>query len=177
MQSLHLTQRPGIAQRSATTPISTSIQRIDKPRIAVCFNKQQQRPKQSRTSSLKCRAAVAVDPQIAFDVATFTVLPLYTLMVLAPKWKVTRRLLSADIFALLSAAIYGGLLALWKIVPQAINTVKLLGLHQGLVLPNLTAFATFFARPEATTLAWIHLLLLDLFQARYVCEQLQRDAI
>ena len=32
--------------------------------------------------------------------------------------------------------------------------------------PDVTAFAALFTRPEATALVWVHLLTLDLFQAR-----------
>lgn len=116
-------------------------------------------------TALKCQA-LAVTPDLVFDVATFAVLPLYTLMIAAPKWKLTRKLLNGEAFNWIATIAYAALLSVWKIAPRAISTVKLLGLHQSLVLPNLTAFATFFTSPEATTLAWVHLVLIDLFQAR-----------
>jgi Domain of unknown function (DUF4281) len=108
----------------------------------------------------------AFTPAAVFDAATFIVLPLYAAMVLAPKLRLTRRVMSGDVFYWAAAAVYAGLLALWQVAPHAVNTVKLMGLSH-LALPDVRVFATFFASPHATALAWVHLVVLDLFQARY----------
>lgn len=116
---------------------------------------------------------------MVFDAATLFVLPFYTLMVAAPRARVTQRLLSGTALVLAAAALYALLLLLWAPLPQlagvasdaaaAVAAAARAGAPAAAwraAQPSMPAFAALFGRPDVTALAWVHLVLLDLVQAR-----------
>lgn len=140
-----------------------------------CRKPQQQRHSQRHQLPV---AAALLSPAAAFDVATVLVMPFYLAMIAAPKKPFTQRLLgSGSVFAA-GAALYGVLLAAWNPLPQlaavvraaadAVTAAAAGGGANALraSLPSMPAFAALFTAPEVTVVAWIHLLLLDLLQAR-----------
>eukprot|EP00793_Prasinoderma_coloniale_P004954 PRCOL_00000715-RA len=107
-------------------------------------------------------AAAAAAPLLAepvFGAATLAVMPLYTLMLAAPRWALTRSLMSGVLpFALMGAA-YAAL-----VVEMALN---------GSVLANMSwwglkGLASNMSAPLSLSATWVHLLTLDLFVARAV---------
>ncbi len=125
--------------------------------------------------------AAVLTPAVVFDAATLFVLPFYALMVAAPKARITQRLLSGTALLLAAAALYALLLLLWAPLPQlagvasdaaaAVASAARAGAPAAAwraAQPSMPAFAALFGRPEVTALAWVHLVLLDLFQARWV---------
>lgn len=107
---------------------------------------------------------LAVSPETVFGLATLAVMPFYAAMVAAPRRAVTARLVSSQAFFLVAAVVYALLLVAWAPLPQLWHAFSAAAATGG--LPALAPFAALFARPQATALAWVHLLVLDLFQAR-----------
>jgi hypothetical protein len=123
--------------------------------------------------------AALLTPTVVFDVATVLVMPFYLAMVAFPKKRFTSKLLAAGPVLAAGAALYCLLLAAWDPLPQlgtvlssaaaAIRAAAASGASaQGLraALPSMPAFAALFSSPQITVVAWVHLLLLDLLQAR-----------
>ena len=158
------------------------------------FHQQQRRRRSSRgiggTTTVAAAAAAApaaaaaalcVSPLAVFDVATLAVMPFYLAIVVAPRQLFTRRLFGSNAFFVLAAALYAALLGAWAplLAPLAsvvqgaaagVNAAVGAGSIAAalrLGMPSMPAFAALFASPHATALAWVHLVLLDLLQARW----------
>ena len=108
-------------------------------------------------------------PDVVFDLATLSVMPLYALMIWMPKSKMTKTLMSSNIFFLAGAAVYGYLLHRWNIVDILAHVALMLFPNDGMSSTGfgLDHFAKVFQHEEITAITWSHLLLFDLFQARY----------
>ena len=76
-----------------------------------------------------------------------------------------RRLLDSPAFFAAGAALYTVLLLAW--LQCGALEAALAALRACSPLPNMARVAAAFLKAEVTTLAWLHLLLLDLFQARW----------
>jgi hypothetical protein len=113
-------------------------------------------------------------------VATVLVMPFYLAMIAAPKKQFTQQLLGSGPVLAAGAALYGVLLAAWNPLPQLAAVVRAAAASVGAAaasggadalrasLPSMPAFAALFTASEVTVVAWVHLLLLDLLQARSV---------
>ncbi|CAN6451616.1 unnamed protein product [Victoria cruziana] len=159
------------------------------PKIGTLFQRQQRflgesiflivQPKVERFSSRKKDLCVSAswlaNPQIAsgvFTVGTAAVLPFYALMVLAPKADLTKRSMESNIPYILLGALYGFLLYLsWS--P---DTIRLMFASK-YWLPELSSIAQMFKSEMTLASAWIHLLAVDLFAARQVFHDGQKDEI
>ncbi|BBN12367.1 protein MpABA4 [Marchantia polymorpha subsp. ruderalis] len=98
-----------------------------------------------------------------FTLATAIVVPFYTVMILAPKWEWTDRLMRSEIPYLILGAGYIYLLALsW--------TPETLGLmfSSKYWLPELPGITRMFSSTITVASAWLHLLAADLFAGRQV---------
>lgn len=136
------------------------------------------RPRQRVATAPAAAAAAAsglVTPAAIFDLATLLVLPFYVAMVAAPKSTLTRRLMSTAGLLTAAAGLYALLLLAWDPLPALAGVVRpaaaalqAQGAGGGLraALPSMPAFAALFKSPQITALAWVHLVLLDLVQAR-----------
>ncbi|KAM3342851.1 protein ABA DEFICIENT 4, chloroplastic [Capsicum galapagoense] len=107
----------------------------------------------------------------AFTVGTAVVLPFYTIMVVAPKAKLTRKAMKSSIPYIVLGLLYAYLLYLsWT--P---DTIRLMFASQ-YWLPELPGIAKMFSNEVTLASAWIHLLAIDLFAARQVYHDgLQND--
>lgn len=114
-------------------------------------------------ASAPCRAALS--PDVIFNVATVGVMPFYALIIGAPARPLTRRLLASPVPFAAAAALYAVLLAAWAPLGRLWAIAAASAFSAG-GLPDVTTFAAAFSAPEATALAWVHLVTLDLFQAR-----------
>ncbi|KAI4346880.1 hypothetical protein L6164_007743 [Bauhinia variegata] len=98
-----------------------------------------------------------------FTLGTVAVLPFYTLMVVAPKSELTRKSMESGVPYVLLGALYTYLLYLsWT--PE---TIQLIFANKYL-LPELSSIGRMFSSEITLASAWIHLLVIDLFAARYV---------
>lgn len=157
MSSLHL--------RPALRPAADSLQLPGGRLIArpVCAPRPQKHARGRRCTEIRA----ALSSPALFGTATLAVLPLYALIVAAPRWQLTRRVLAPNTFFLAAAALYLSLLGAWHhLLPPAWDVVRA-AVHAR-ALPDVAAFAALFSKPGITALTWVHLLLLDLFQARSV---------
>ncbi|KAI8474587.1 MAG: hypothetical protein J3K34DRAFT_125662 [Monoraphidium minutum] len=111
-------------------------------------------------------AAALVDPSQAFTAATVAVLPVYFAMIAAPKAKLTRSVLESPLLPLLFGIPYAALL--WQAWQGGALPAAVGALRGALPLPGADAIAVVFWDPALTAMAWLHLLLLDLLQARAV---------
>lgn len=121
-------------------------------------------------------ATLTVDPEVVFEVATLAALPLYTLMALAPRWRLTQRLARSPLFTTVASAAYAALMVLWQPLPRLWAAFKAaVGTAGG--LPDIAVVASVFGHRDLAALAWLHLIVLDLFQARWEADDLAEAAL
>lgn len=94
--------------------------------------------------------------ETVFQISNLLVLPFWALMIFAPGWSWTRRLLASP----------------WAITPPAILYLILIvpqlgGLMGSLLNPSAAGIAQALSAPEAATIAWAHFLAFDLFVGRW----------
>jgi Domain of unknown function (DUF4281) len=102
-----------------------------------------------------------------FNIANLFVLPFWALMILLPKWKITKQVMESYIpFVPLAVAyLY---LFFTSITPEN---------AQALSSPQLADLAKAFADEKVTATGWIHFLVLDLFAGRYIYLEGQKTGI
>jgi hypothetical protein len=106
-----------------------------------------------------------VDPHVAFLVANFGIVPFWCLLVLAPRWKWTRRIvLTAPLFLAL-AAVYALLLFTDVTGDERSHMMSLDGVM------------AIFDRPQVVVAAWIHYLVFDLFIGAWEVRDAERRGI
>ncbi|XP_008797811.1 protein MAO HUZI 4, chloroplastic-like [Phoenix dactylifera] len=99
----------------------------------------------------------------AFTWGTVAVLPFYTLMVLAPNAKLTKRTMESSTPFVILGVLYAYLLHLsWT--PDKLGSM----FASKYWLPELPGIAKMFTNEMTLASAWIHLLAVDLFAARQV---------
>ncbi|CAN4116813.1 unnamed protein product [Withania somnifera] len=99
-----------------------------------------------------------------FPLGTMAVLPFYAFMIVAPKAKLTQKVMESNIPYIVLGILYSYLLYLsWT--P---DTLQLLLPANTNWIPQLTGIAKMFSREMTLASAWIHLLTVDLFAARQV---------
>lgn len=91
-----------------------------------------------------------------FNLSNLLVLPFWALMIFAPHWRWTKRIIASPLIAVPPALLYAAL-----VLPQ------IGGLFGALANPQLNAIASMLGTPEGTTIAWAHFLTFDLFVARW----------
>ncbi|KAL3637805.1 Protein MAO HUZI 4, chloroplastic [Castilleja foliolosa] len=99
----------------------------------------------------------------AFTLGTAAVLPIYTVMVVAPKAKFTKKVVASSTPFVVLGVLYAYLLYLsWT--P---DTMRLMFASK-YWLPELSGISKMFSSEMTLASAWIHLLAVDLFAARQV---------
>jgi hypothetical protein len=98
-------------------------------------------------------------------------MPFYGLII--ANTSLTRKVISSKLPFYYAIALYVALLFFWNPLGNLWNIIKATTLdsNAALQLPDMSVLATAFNSAETTTLAWLHLVTLDLFQARYVERQ------
>ncbi len=94
---------------------------------------------------------------LLFNGVSWLVMPWWALMLLAPRWSVTQRLLGSPLVGLLPALLYVGL-----IIP------RLDVLLPAVAQPQLSSIAALLSTPAGATIAWIHMLAFDLMIGRWI---------
>jgi hypothetical protein len=92
-----------------------------------------------------------------FQASFALVAPFWLLMVLAPGWRVTRRVVASAWIAVPAALLY-----LVLVVPD------LPGVLAAVASPDLDTIAGLLATPAGATVAWVHFLAFDLFVGRWI---------
>jgi Domain of unknown function (DUF4281) len=93
-----------------------------------------------------------------FDGANLFVLPFWALIIVLPKWEITRKIISSPLPFIALAGLYLYLLVV------AVNPES----AQALANPKLADIARFFAEEGAAAVGWVHFLVMDLFVGRYI---------
>src|SRR3954470_20990974 len=91
-----------------------------------------------------------------FQVVNISVMPFWLLMILAPRWGLTRRIMGSLVAPALFASLYVVL-----VVPALPTVLPLL------LRPDLTGVSDLLSRPEGAVVGWIHFLTFDLFVGRW----------
>lgn len=187
------TLRPSGGRAAAQAPRVCGLRAPRQPSRfrAPCSTRQPRRQQRAGGGAVAAAAPAAaaaaaagplLSPALVFDAATLLVLPFYALMIAAPRRQLTQRLFSTPALFTVAAALYALLLAMWRPLPAIAAVAQGAaaavtaaagssgGWEQALraALPSMPAFAALFGSPEITALAWVHLVLLDLLQARWV---------
>ena len=95
--------------------------------------------------------------KVLFDLSNAYVMPFWLLMIFAPKWSWTRKILSSPWVLVPLAAAYMRLMG-----PQFLQTLPLLA------KPELESVSALLGTYEGTTVGWIHFLCFDLFVGRWI---------
>ena len=114
--------------------------------------------------------AVAVIPEVAFTIATASVMPLYAAMIAFPRSeKVFKLVSSKKTFWLLGACYLAAAYASFTStdVFEAVRRV-IMNPGEGMLNKSVSLVSGFLATAETASSAWVHLLALDLFVARFV---------
>lgn len=92
-----------------------------------------------------------------FRLSTLAVAPFWLIMMLAPRWRLTERVMRSHLPVVAPAAAYALL-----VLP------RLAEIGPSLARPELHAIAGLLGTPEGATIAWLHFLAFDLFVGRWV---------
>ena len=98
-------------------------------------------------------------PTEVFSLANITAMPMWLLMILLPKWKVTRFLIDFKVIPLLLSVLY----AIY--IFQAILT------GGGMDFGSLTSVMALFTEENAVLAGWVHYLAFDLIVGMWMLDQ------
>lgn len=100
-----------------------------------------------------------------FKAANMTVIPFWLLLIAAPKWSWTQRLVHGPVVLLLLTPIYAYMLFGYGPAPDGFNFNSLYGMMIG------------FSVPHIVTAGWIHYLIFDLFVGAWEVRDAQHRGI
>ncbi len=100
-----------------------------------------------------------------FAAANYTVLPFWVLLIAAPRWSWTHRLVHSPVVLLLLTPIYAYMLFGYAPPPKGMDFVSLYGVMVG------------FSSPHLVVAGWIHYLIFDLFVGAWEVRDAQRRGI
>lgn len=101
---------------------------------------------------------------LIFNAANLFVLPFWALMILLPKWGVTRKVMQSFLPFLALAGLYVYLFA-GGITPET---------AQDFSNPQLADIARLFSSEQVAVTGWVHFLVMDLFVGRWIYWEGQR---
>jgi len=99
--------------------------------------------------------------EVLFKAANLTVIPFWFLLIVAPQWPWTRRLVHGPVVVLLLTPIYAYMLFGYAPAPREMTFLTLYGVMIG------------FSAPNIAVAGWIHYLIFDLFVGAWMA----RDAV
>lgn len=105
--------------------------------------------------------------ELLFNAANLFVLPFWALMVIAPSWQVTRRVMASMLPFVALAALYVYFFAL-SITPESAQSFSSAGLSD---------IAALFADERVAATGWVHFLVMDLLAGRWIYEDGQAHQI
>ena len=92
-----------------------------------------------------------------FSLSSVPVLPFWLLMIFAPRWDLTKRIIQSPLVIVPPALLYSIL-----VVPQLLELLPILA------NPNLNSILGLLSTAQGATIAWVHFLAFDLFVGRWV---------
>lgn len=92
-----------------------------------------------------------------FSASGLLVMPLWLLMVFAPRWSVTIAIMRSPLVVLPAALLYAAL-----VLPGILEVLPAVS------RPELAPIAALLGTPTGATIAWVHFLAFDLFVGRWV---------
>jgi hypothetical protein len=95
--------------------------------------------------------------KLMFSVATFSVMPFWVLMIAAPRWRWTERVVRSPLIVAAPVGFYAAL-----VLPRVLALLPLVA------RPELPPLAAVLGTPLGATIAWAHFLALDLLAGRFV---------
>jgi hypothetical protein len=98
-----------------------------------------------------------VDPQLLFTLTFPLAAPFWALMILAPVWSVTRRVIGSPLIVLPPLAIYAVL-----VLPQLPTFLA------AVASPDLPGVMALLAAPAGAAAGWAHFIAFDLFVGRWI---------
>ena len=101
-----------------------------------------------------------------FSLASLLVMPLWALMIFAPRWRVTMKIVESPWIAAPAALAY-----LMLILPR-IGSIAPAVMH-----PSLSGVAALLGSPSGAFLGWVHFLAFDLFVGRWIFLEARRENI
>ena len=103
--------------------------------------------------------------EMLFKAANYAVIPFWLLLVLAPRWRWTQRLVHGPVVVLLLTPIYAFMLFGYAPPPKDMNFQTLYGVMVG------------FSAPHIVVAGWIHYLIFDLFVGAWEVRDAQRRGV
>ena len=103
--------------------------------------------------------------EMLFKAANYTVLPFWLLLIVAPRWRWTQRLVHGPVVLLLLTPIYTYMLFGYAPPPEDMNFRTLYGVMVG------------FSAPHIVVAGWIHYLIFDLFVGAWEVRDAQRRGV
>ncbi|MBW1904451.1 MAG: DUF4281 domain-containing protein [Deltaproteobacteria bacterium] len=100
-----------------------------------------------------------------FKAANYAVIPFWLLLIVAPRWSWTQRLVHSPVVLLLFAPIYAYLLFGFAPAPEGVEFSSLYGVMVG------------FSAPHIVVAGWIHYLIFDLFVGAWESRDARRRGI
>lgn len=94
---------------------------------------------------------------LAFELSNFAVLPIWALMILAPRARLTARVLASPWVLLPPMAVYA-----WAVLPALSDVLPVVA------NPQLDTVGRLLGQPAGTVAAWSHFLAFDLFVGRFI---------
>lgn len=98
-----------------------------------------------------------MDPQLLFEWTFWVAVPFWALMIVAPGWSVTRRVVSSPLIVVPPVLIYAAL-----VLPQ------LAEVFAAVKADEISDVAAFFATPAGAAAGWAHFIAFDLFVGRWI---------
>ena len=95
--------------------------------------------------------------RFSFSAATFSVMPFWVLMIAAPRWRWTERLVRSPFIVAAPIAVYAAL-----VLPRVLALLPLVA------RPELSPIAAVLGTPLGAAIAWAHFVALDLLAGRFV---------
>ena len=137
--------------------------------------------KPSRSPAQRITPKAVVSPNLVFDAVTVGVMPLYALMMWFPRARLTKKLMGSNLFLFVGGSIlyaymlvsYGG----YEIFKPIVEAIQSHGLSSECSGRYLAIMADMLRDTKVTALTWVHLLLMDLFQAKWVYEDALRHNV
>ncbi len=96
--------------------------------------------------------------ETVFQVSNFLTIPFWLLMIFAPTWRWSRRIMASLWTVVPISLLYAGLLAM---------SIGNTGVVADLMNPTLPTIAALLSTPEGATVGWAHFLAFDLFVGRW----------
>ncbi len=100
-----------------------------------------------------------------FKVANYAIIPFWLLLIVAPRWSWTQRLVHGPVVLLLLTPIYAYMLFGYGPAPEGLEFRSLYGVMVG------------FSVPHIVVAGWIHYLIFDLFVGAWITRDSQRRGV